>query len=84
MPREPQNWFRELQDDRLEVCLRADGLKVRASGNQDDIFAIVEWFEDRTGKTVQGGWRRPPRRGPRPLDGQLAIEELSPAATVPA
>lgn len=72
------NWFRALKDDRLEVCLAghsADGvgIKMRASGPAADIWRMVEMFEEMTGKEVVGDWRRPPRIGPRPLDGQLSI-----------
>lgn len=66
-----QGWFRELADDRLEVFLKAEGRKVRAHGPRAEVFELVEWFEAKTGVAVKADWRRPPRRGPRPLKGQL-------------
>lgn len=75
-----ESWFRELKDDRLEVNLvgkTADGVpvKMRASGPKDAVWKCVEMFEEMTGKEVVGEWRRPPRTGPRPLEGQLTIME---------
>lgn len=69
------NWFRKLKDDRLEVFLQAEGLKLRASGAEADIWRLVEQFEELTGVAVEGEWRRPPRTGSRPLEGQLSLME---------
>lgn len=80
----------------MEIMLRDDenGVKLRASGAEGEMFGLVEWFEDLTGKRVSSpAWRRPPRRGPRPIPGQvelddvgepLAMQELSSDDTLPA
>lgn len=79
--REPSdNWFRPLKDDRLEVCLAGqtpDGvaIRMRASGAQEPIWQVVAMFEEMTGKEVVGDWKRPPRTGSRPIEGQLSITE---------
>lgn len=83
MAKEPANWFRKLQDERLEVSLRANGVKLRASGPEATIYELVEWFEQKTGRAVAGtNWHRPLRTGPRPMPGQLAITELPSDDTV--
>lgn len=69
------NWFRRLKDDRLEVCVRAKGVKLRASGPEEHVWKLVEAFEEQTGVAVEGEWRRPPRTGARPLAGQLTLGE---------
>lgn len=71
-----ENWFRRLKDDRLEVCLKADGLRLRASGSEAEVWQLVELFEELSGLAVEGEWRRPPRTGSRPLDGQLTMDDL--------
>ena len=74
-------WYRELNDDRLELFLKVEGVagtpdtKLRASGSQRHIYELVDWFEERTGMRVEGQmstWRRP-RRGPKPMDGQTSL-----------
>jgi hypothetical protein len=72
-----QGWFRELADDRLEIFLKAEGRKVRAHGPRDDMFALVDWFEEKTGVAVKGEWRRPSKRGPRQIKGQLDMTEMT-------
>jgi hypothetical protein len=72
-----QGWFRELTDDRLEVFLKAEGRKVRAHGPRADMFELVEWFERVTGVAVRGEWRRPARRGPRQIKGQLDMMQVT-------
>ncbi len=73
------SWFRQLKGGRLEVHLvgSVEGvpLKMRASGPEDAIWKAVSMFEEMTGVAVEGEWRRPPRTGARPLDGQLTIME---------
>lgn len=69
------NWFRKLKGDRLEVCIKASGLRMRASGPELDVWKLVEAFEERTGVAIDGEWRRPPRTGSRPLEGQLTLGE---------
>lgn len=71
-----ENWFRHLQDDRLEVCLKAEGLRMRASGPELYVWKLVEMFEEMTGIAINGEWRRPPRTGARQLDGQLTMDQL--------
>lgn len=72
-----EGWFRELADDRLEVFLKAEGRKVRAHGRREEMFELVEWFEEKTGVAVKGEWLRPSRRGPRPIKGQLDMTEMT-------
>lgn len=67
------NWFRPLKNDRLEVSLRVGDHKMRASGPQDDVWRLVEHFEELTGVAVEGDWKRAPRRGPRATEGQLDL-----------
>lgn len=74
-----EGWFSELEDDRLEVFLKTDGHKLRASGPPPFVYALVECWEEQTGTIVEGAgtsWRRS-RRGPRPIAGQLDLIELS-------
>lgn len=74
---QPRSWFRRLQDDRIEVFLRVGSHKLRASGPEEWVNSLVESFEQETGCRVDGAiWRDVPRRGPRPMDGQLDIMEL--------
>lgn len=72
-------WFRELAGERLEVFLKAGNRKIRAHGPRAEMFELVEWFEQKTGVAVRGNWRRPPRRGPRQLKGQLDMTEMTEA-----
>lgn len=71
-----ENWFRRLKDDRLEVCLKVGALRLRASGTEPEVWRLVEVFEELTGVAINGEWRRPPRTGQRPLDGQLTMDQL--------
>lgn len=93
-PKPPDCWLRKLQNDRLEICLKSDGVKVRASGTEEQMQDLVFWFEVATGRTVSAPtWKRPLRTGPRPIPGQveiddtgeppLAMPELSSDATLP-
>jgi hypothetical protein len=80
---EVEGWFNELSDGGLEIFLKSDGLKVRASGPQDEMGELADWFERKTGLSVSGLPKRV-NRGPRPLPGQTSILELSSQdATVP-
>lgn len=82
-----EGWFRPLADDRLEVLLSAEGYRLRASGPEEYVFALVECWEERTGlsvESVRGNWKRPPRTGSRPMAGQLSIGELSSHEPEPA
>lgn len=72
-PPQLENWFRPLKDDRLEVCLKAKGVRLRASGTSPEVWKLVELFETLTGAEITADWKRPPRTGSRPLDGQLTI-----------
>jgi hypothetical protein len=77
--REPACWFRRLNREvaSMEVMLRHGDLKLRASGPEATMFELVEWFEDRTGKVVTSPtWRRPPRSGPRPIPGQVELDDV--------
>jgi acylphosphatase len=71
-----EGWFRSLDNGRLEIFLKTEGedatFKVRASGPEADMYELVEWFEQKTGLTVEGHWRRV-RKGPKPLEGQTSM-----------
>lgn len=74
-------WFRRLDNDRIEIFLKFEppqgqAYKMRCSGPEEEMFELVSWFEERTGTTVSGDWRRV-RRGPRvgPEHMTLDIEE---------
>lgn len=69
-------WFRKLADGQLEIFLKAGKHKIRAHGPEADMYELVEWFEDKAGVKVQGDWKRPPRRGPRVLEGQTSLLEV--------
>jgi hypothetical protein len=53
--REPACWFRRLNREvaSMEVMLRHGDLKLRASGPEEHIWELVEWFEDKSGKRGQ-------------------------------
>ena len=70
-----ENWYRQLKDDRIEVCLKAEGLRMRASGPEVAIWRLIEVFEQLTGAQAVGNWKRPLPKGPRQLDGQIAMLE---------
>lgn len=70
-------WFRKLADGQLEIFLKSGQHKVRAHGPEADMYELVEWFEDKAGVKVQGDWKRPPRRGPRVLEGQTSLLEMA-------
>lgn len=77
-PKEPgekatDGWFRELKDGRMEAMLKAPGIRLRISGSPERVWAAVELFEEWTGKQVAGDWKRPPKRGARPIAGQTDI-----------
>lgn len=79
-----EGWFRELDHGRLEIFLKTDALKVRCSGSYDEMMELVDWFEERTGLRVDSPrWRRV-RKGPRPIEGQMAFtpREISSYAEV--
>lgn len=74
-------WFRELEADRLEFFVRVSGMaevpdcKVRASGPEEVIYKLADWFEEYTGLQIQSDarrWRRA-RTGPKPPPGQTAL-----------
>lgn len=66
-----EGWIRHLTNDRREIFLKGAGRKIRASGSKDEMYELVDWFEERTGLTVNV----PDRvyTGPRPIAGQLVI-----------
>jgi hypothetical protein len=66
-------WFRDLKDGRLEVMLKTPYTRVRMSGHPDQVWEIVELFEEWTGRQVNGEWKRPPGRGAKPMEGQTDI-----------
>lgn len=83
-----EGWTRQLEDERLEVFLKAEGVqgmrdrKIRASGPLTDMYELVDWFEAKTGMTVNVPNRV---RTVKPLPGQLELttDELSSAETEP-
>lgn len=83
-------WMSELDGDRLEIFLkvedpRGEDRKVRASGPREEMYELVDWFETRTGlRFDHPRWRDRVRRGPRPMEGQTSLPELSSDATVGA
>lgn len=74
-----EGWFRDLNDGRLEIFLKKGGRKLRASGPEEEMYELAEWFEQHAGATVYGTvqrWRME-RRGPRPIPGQLALGQAT-------
>lgn len=77
-----ENWFRTLDDGRMEVFLSVadmsgvEDIKIRASGREDTMYELVNFFEGTTGLNVDGNWRRPARQA-LPGQTQLVIGELS-------
>jgi hypothetical protein len=67
-------WFRQLEGGGLEIFLKHGPLKVRAHGSREEMFELVDWFEEKAGVKIQGDWRRPPRRGPQPIAGQQTFD----------
>lgn len=53
-----EGWISQLNGDRVEIFLkveRADGVrdrKIRASGPQAEMMELCDWFEEKTGLTV--------------------------------
>lgn len=88
MATKTEGWFRKLEGERLEIFLKHGDRKVRAHGPEADMFELVEWFEDKTGVQIQGGWRRPPRSGPylhpAQQDLEVQIAELESGGPPPA
>ena len=71
--RKIEGWFRQLDDERIEVYLKVEGeLKIRASGAEKEMYELVDWFEEKTGLTVNADWRRV-RKGPKPIEGQTSM-----------
>jgi hypothetical protein len=66
-------WFRELKGGRLEAMVKSPETRLRVSGTPDQVWEAVEMFERWTGIEVNGEWRRPLRRGPRPMAGQQSL-----------
>lgn len=73
-----EGWLRPLEDDRLEIFLKvehAQGIpdtKLRSSGTTTDMHELVDWFEAKTGMTVQVPNRV--RTGPAPIAGQVTLD----------
>lgn len=74
-------WFRRLDSERIEIFLKFEPpqgqhYKLRCSGPEEEMYELVSWFEERTGTTVSGDWRRV-RTGRRlgPEHMTLDIEE---------
>lgn len=73
-----EGWIQPLEgDERVEVFLKVgDTIKVRGSGSEEDMWSLLDWFEQQTGKRVnvpQTKWRRT-RRGPRVPEGQASLD----------
>lgn len=80
-PRKPkiEGWIRQLEGvKRLEIFLKVEGAegqpdrKIRASGPQDEMLELVEWFEGKTGMHVESPIL--PRRVPKPIPGSLTFD----------
>lgn len=73
-----EGWVRKLEGDRLEIFLKVERMqgvrdrKIRASGPTQEMYELVDWFEGKTGLTVNVPDR--PRTGPRPIAGQIGME----------
>jgi hypothetical protein len=67
-------WYRELKGDRIEVMIKSPELRICASGPREQVFSLVEFYEDLTERRISGDWKRPPRREPKQAEGQMAIE----------
>lgn len=70
-------WTRPLEGDRLEIFLKAENVhgapdrKIRASGPREEMYELVDWFEDKTGLRVDVPNRV--RTGPAPIPGQTTL-----------
>lgn len=73
-----ENWYRQLAGDRIEVCLKAGGLRMRASGHETLIWHLIGEFEKLTGAEAVGEWKRPLPKGPKQLDGQISMVDFPP------
>lgn len=72
-----EGWFSQLTEGRVEVFAKANGHKIRASGPEPFVAALVEVWEAQTGLEVRSAaWRRTPRTGPKPLKGQLDLTTM--------
>lgn len=76
-----EGWFRQLDGDRMEIFLKVESKsapdrKLRASGPTEEMYELVDWFEQNTGLRFSSPkWRRV-RKGHRPLAGQVDMLEL--------
>ncbi len=77
-PEPTKNWYRQLKGDRIEVCLQAGALRMRASGHETLIWHLVGEFEKLTGVEAVGEWKRPLPKGPRQLDRQISMMDFPP------
>lgn len=72
-----EGWVRPLEGDRIEIFLKVErvrGLqdrKIRASGPSEEMYELVDWFEQKTGLSVNVPNRK--RTGPKPLPGQTSL-----------
>lgn len=72
-PPQAEGWFKPLDDERLEIFLKYQGIKIRCSGKVEDMHELVDWFEEKTGLAVNVPNRV--RRGPKPMAGQIDLFE---------
>lgn len=63
-----EGWFRQLEDGNVEIFVKAHGRKIRAHGPASEMNELVDWFEEKTGVTVEASWRV--RQGAKPIPGQ--------------
>jgi acylphosphatase len=66
-----EGWFRQLDGGRVEIFVKAHGRKIRAHGPSSEMNELVDWFEEKTGVTVEASWRV--RTGPKPIPGQAEL-----------
>jgi acylphosphatase len=78
-----EGWFRQLEDGNVEIFVKAHGRKIRAHGPSSEMNELVDWFEEKTGVTVEASWRvrkastsdpRPRRQLPLTLEMGEATE----------
>lgn len=68
-------WHRPLHDGRVEIMCKTPGFRIRVSAPEEQAWEAVELFEKWTGLNVASD-KRPPRKGPAPIPGQLPMIEL--------
>lgn len=74
-----QGWVAPLVNGRLEIFLKTANLpgqpdrKIRASGSEEEMDELLDWFEQRSGMRVEVPNRKRVHRGPKPPEGQMVL-----------